>query len=245
MKNSKGITLIALVITIILLILLVAVTVTLAINSGLFNYAGHAAKRSEQEKQAEQDWADLSGNLGEDQLIAKYTTNKKEDLSKLKQYFEEKSNAEVYDGKHFDNNEIIPDASDSIQVLNDNYEESLLIVKYHNNVYKISYVEENKQRIFTTVEECTELETITLGGKCLLDTTNVAFYNYENDLYKVTSENQISLLGDNDVVVIDVNNYIQFSAKQGQTWIQWKEDSDYSSIDLTLQNRFNIKTVNR
>ena len=46
MKEQKGITLIALVITIIVMLILVAVTITMAINGGLFEKAGEAAKKT-------------------------------------------------------------------------------------------------------------------------------------------------------------------------------------------------------
>ena len=62
MRDTKGITLIALIITIILLLILVAVTVTTAIQSGLFGHAGKATKQwaEEQEKEA---------NIGNDNQI--------------------------------------------------------------------------------------------------------------------------------------------------------------------------------
>jgi len=44
MKNYKGITLIALIITIIVMLILVSVTITIAVNGGLFDYAKKAAK---------------------------------------------------------------------------------------------------------------------------------------------------------------------------------------------------------
>lgn len=46
MKSQKGITLIALVITIIVMLILVAVTITMAINGGLFNYAKDASTKT-------------------------------------------------------------------------------------------------------------------------------------------------------------------------------------------------------
>ena len=46
MRSQKGITLIALVITIIVMLILVAVTITMAVNGGLFNYAKEAAERT-------------------------------------------------------------------------------------------------------------------------------------------------------------------------------------------------------
>ena len=46
MKNEKGITLVALVITIIVMIILVAVSVTVALNGGLFDTAEDAASKT-------------------------------------------------------------------------------------------------------------------------------------------------------------------------------------------------------
>lgn len=51
MKNQNGITLIALIITIIVMLILVAVTVTTAVQSGLFDKAGKAT----------QDWKTREG----------------------------------------------------------------------------------------------------------------------------------------------------------------------------------------
>ena len=56
-KTQKGITLIALVITIIVMLILVGVTISMAINGGLFGYAKKAAKDTESQKQAEQELA--------------------------------------------------------------------------------------------------------------------------------------------------------------------------------------------
>ena len=52
-SNHKGITLIALVITIIVMLILVAVTINMAVNGGLFGYAGRATKDTELAKQGE------------------------------------------------------------------------------------------------------------------------------------------------------------------------------------------------
>lgn len=46
MRSEKGITLIALVITIIVMLILVAVTITMAVNGGLFDYASKATKET-------------------------------------------------------------------------------------------------------------------------------------------------------------------------------------------------------
>ena len=54
MKNTKGITLIALIITIIVMLILVSVSINIAIKTGLFEQAGNATKkyRGEQEKES-------------------------------------------------------------------------------------------------------------------------------------------------------------------------------------------------
>lgn len=46
MRSQKGITLIALVITIIVMLILVGVTITMAVNGGLFNYAKEASEKT-------------------------------------------------------------------------------------------------------------------------------------------------------------------------------------------------------
>ena len=53
LENKKGITLIALVITIIVMLILVAVTINIAVNGGLFSYAGKATSDTEKAKQDE------------------------------------------------------------------------------------------------------------------------------------------------------------------------------------------------
>ena len=77
-KKNKGITLIALVITIIVMLILVGVTINLAVNGGLFGYAGNAAKQTEGAKQEELDWANIATGQDYEQLIAKYTTSVEE-----------------------------------------------------------------------------------------------------------------------------------------------------------------------
>lgn len=76
LKQKKGITLIALVITIIVMLILVAVTITAAINGGLFDYARKAAVDTNTAIEDEQDLANIATGQDYEQLIAKYTTKK-------------------------------------------------------------------------------------------------------------------------------------------------------------------------
>ena len=73
LKQKKGITLIALVITIIVMLILVAVTITIAVNGGLFDYARKAAVDTNTAIREEQDLASLESGLSTEDLIAKYT----------------------------------------------------------------------------------------------------------------------------------------------------------------------------
>ena len=71
--ESKGITLIALIITIIIMLILVTVSITMAVKGGLFKYASDAGKKTNEAIQDEQKLATLEEGLSVDQLIAKFT----------------------------------------------------------------------------------------------------------------------------------------------------------------------------
>ena len=78
MKNTNkksGITLIALVITIIVMLILVAVTISMAVNGGLFGYAGNAARDTKTEIDRELELANIKSGLNTDQLIARFTSD--------------------------------------------------------------------------------------------------------------------------------------------------------------------------
>ena len=89
MKNKSGITLIALIITIIVMLILVGVTVTVAINGGLFEKAKEAAKGTTMARVKEQIQIDIigkqlenNGNISEESLkeiLEKYGTLSKEE----------------------------------------------------------------------------------------------------------------------------------------------------------------------
>lgn len=80
MKEQKGITLVALVITIIVMLILVAVSVTVALNGGLFDKA-REAKTGYENAQAEETNSDfityngLTGNEAIDAAVNGTTTN--------------------------------------------------------------------------------------------------------------------------------------------------------------------------
>ena len=65
LKAQRGITLIALIITIIIMLILVAVTITAAVNGGLFEYAGRAGRETNEAIKAEQQLADGKVKVGD------------------------------------------------------------------------------------------------------------------------------------------------------------------------------------
>lgn len=152
MKKNKGITLIALVITIIVMLILVAVTITMTVNGGLFGYAGNAAKQTEEAKQEELDWATLSNNMSTNDLIAKYTTNKKEDLKTLQKAYIE--------GDETLRQEIEPN------IINKQTGEDYQIIEYNNNIFIFSLEknEEPENIVYTKVETLGNDEVIVLGN---------------------------------------------------------------------------------
>lgn len=79
MKSQKGITLIALVITIIVMLILVAVTITMAVNGGLFDFAKKAATDTNTAMQDEQQIGDgtvtVNGTTADiNTIVSQYTT---------------------------------------------------------------------------------------------------------------------------------------------------------------------------
>ena len=69
--SQRGITLIALVITIIVMLILAAVTITMAVNGGLFGYAKNASHETQVARDEEMNWGNgLIGGKTIDELIA-------------------------------------------------------------------------------------------------------------------------------------------------------------------------------
>ena len=87
-ENNKGITLIALVITIIVMLILVGVTISMAVNGGLFDYAGKATGETKNELDKEQQLA--NGGVEVDGVwyssINEYLNKDKEKISKTESY---------------------------------------------------------------------------------------------------------------------------------------------------------------
>lgn len=81
-KANNGITLIALVITIIVMMILVAVTITMAVNGGLFGYATKAGQETNRVVAEEQEW-------GAGSVIEQYLYGITKDVASLPEYSED------------------------------------------------------------------------------------------------------------------------------------------------------------
>ena len=101
LKTREGITLIALIITIIVMLILVAVTISMAINGGLFEKAGEAVKETKNAINAEQKLADGKIEIDGvwynsiDEYIGGKKTNNEIDMSVF--YLQQINEAEGYD----------------------------------------------------------------------------------------------------------------------------------------------------
>ncbi len=84
MKTQKGITLIALIITIIVMLILVGVTVSIALNSGLFKATQGAAKNTEAERINETKLSTGKVNIGGEEVDITNTANINAYLDKQK-----------------------------------------------------------------------------------------------------------------------------------------------------------------
>ena len=93
-EQNNGITLIALIITIIVMLILVAVTISMAINGGLFGYAGNATRDTKNAIDEEKEWANIQNAATIDDLISKY--------SPTQPSFRLPNNYEDYDTFYFD-----------------------------------------------------------------------------------------------------------------------------------------------
>lgn len=159
MKNNRkdrGITLVALVITIIVMLILVGVTISTAVNGGLFDYAKKAADEMNKAQRQEQELTELITGMETDELIAYYS-----DLGVLKRYFEEHTSQEVGNGP-FINNEIIENASTSITLIGSASQslKEYLVVSYKNHKYTVEYTYNTSTGVYDyeTVEKLVPLD---------------------------------------------------------------------------------------
>lgn len=244
-KRNKGITLIALVITIIVMLILVAVTISLSVNGGLFEYAGNASEQTRVAIDDEKNWSNIENDLSTEDLIARFTTNKKEDLEKLRLYFTGSNGEGVlystlddgYGG--FINNEIITDANTSIIYVNDidNY----YIIKYHNNYYKVYFEPSGDFDIlFTNVVPFTDEEALAFKimqdeSRIVVGFDNFSYWSYNNMIYKI--ENGVITeritLPTSDVIIFWEEGYIRFTPTSNQKWYEWASGSGTDDIDLS------------
>lgn len=153
-----------------------------------------------------------------DELIAKYTTNKAEDLEKLRKAYIE------------GNEEIMQEIEENIQELA--RKEGWSCIKYNNNVYKLTFIEENNERTYTKVESLTNKLDVTQGRGTFIvkegDTQDIRVW-YPSEVFEdftITCE-------DTSVITIDGYNIIAGNVD---------EDTNITIV-LTGKASGNIKNV--
>jgi len=73
------------------MLILVAVTITIAVNGGLFDYAGRAARETNTRIEEEQDWANIEDGKNYEYLIDKYAAKELITFSFKQDHFDVKT----------------------------------------------------------------------------------------------------------------------------------------------------------
>ena len=201
-------------ITIIVMLILVSVTISIAVNGGLFGYAGKAAKETEEAKQKELDWLNVGNNLSIDQLIEQYTNERDEDLELIRLVLPYL--VPTYTG----NDETIINGITTLQndAANGDYviimqESNYIIARYHGKYYKGIG---NWTNGFTSADRLNAKELFAIELEDARDNGNVTtvtvgsttFYKYNNKLYKII-ESTDTVFG-NEFVEANTEEYGQY-----------------------------------
>lgn len=160
MKNNKGITLIALVITIIVMLILLGVTIKVAQDGSLFKHAANATSKTKQA--ATEENAILDGNIrgkSIEDIVGEQTGNLS-DIAKLRIYYIEKENIDL-DG----------------WVEEYYYGEEVGFVSYKNNYYELTIAN----------GDVTEVNLLTLNGDVFVVWGGIRENEYSKWIYKIYS----------------------------------------------------------
>lgn len=246
MKNKKGITLIALIITIIVMLILVGVTVTVAINGGLFQKTKEAAKGTTIEKTKEQIIADIAvkmadksganitenelkeivapkyGTLIENDTVLKLNTGEEVPLSEIWNNFDgpQKNEYGYYTNCLYGKAYILyPDAFSE--------EQSAELSKYYQTGTSVSFANNNAHK-YPTEEwlkksELSDYETAELDSWCIL---------FEENTYKIYIVEGNSVMEGSAKTLIKENGrvyregyYPWFFSEDGKTVYMYNEGS--------------------
>lgn len=195
MKKMRGITLIALIITIIVMLILVGVTVTTAINGGLFKQAQKAKTRHEEEYIKEQIQIALVSSIDERLMEYEYGTGGNVNLLVLKQELEKIFATKIGTGK-MSIRVLIPGDSGYVEVSDEDLE----------NLYKDIFAKTKLNEFEKVLLDLGQLEietdgkifTVTSTGKVSVETIGEITTNGEKmslrEMSKVFKLNNGSIL---------------------------------------------------
>lgn len=217
MKKMRGITLIALIITIIVMLILVGVTVTTAINGGLFKQAQKAKTRHEEEYIKEQIQIALVSSIDERLMEYEYGTGGNVNLLVLKQELEKIFATKIGTGK-MSIRVLIPGDSGYVEVSDEDLE----------NLYKDIFAKTKLNEFEKVLLDLGQLEietdgkifTVTSTGKVSVETIVEITTNGEKmslrEMSKVFKLNNGSILeyyGKEKTVKIPKAYYIEAGEK--------------------------------
>ena len=214
------------------MLILVAVTISMAVNGGLFGYAGNAAKDTELAKQKEESWINLSSGMTTDDLIAKYTTDREKDLEILRKAYLY-NNQDAWDELLEDDGYVDEDEGNGTLII------------YHNNYFKYyTDVNNNEQ-----VDIINEKEKLIIRISLARDNgeaqafVSCPFIIYDNIIYAIVQSADTIFGGEyqnlgstNEIAVAfgeGTNNYTIIRPTTNQTWSNWASTS--SDADITIR----------
>lgn len=217
MKKMRGITLIALIITIIVMLILVGVTVTTAINGGLFKQAQKAKTRHEEEYIKEQIQIALVSSIDERLMEYEYGTGGNVNLLVLKQELEKIFATKIGTGK-MSIRVLIPGDSGYVEVSDEDLE----------NLYKDIFAKTKLNEFEKVLLDLGQLEietdgkifTVTSTGKVSVETIGEITTNGEkmslremSKAFKLNNGSILEYYGKEKTVKIPKAYYIEAGEK--------------------------------
>jgi len=222
MKNQKGITLIALIITIIVMLILVGVSVSIALNTGLFKTTQGAAKNTQIAAEAEQKLADGKVKIG-DNWYASYQDYLNGIVLEAGIVLDEKAVLEVEEGY---NAETTPKVTKEITISLNGIEGEITLENTDNTVATID--KEKAQSGDKITITALKVGTTTITAKCGDETATCEV------TVKVPVPLAIGAFIQYDVEYTDVFRGYEYTKNNGWRLLDYTENEDGTYSDVKL-----------
>ena len=221
-NSKKGITLIALVITIILMLILAAVVITIAVNGGLFEYAGRAARETEIARDFELHAIDEYVDLIEDMIPIWEGKEESQNgqlvlpvsLNDCAYYYKLQIESEKYTGPAILNVYSIQDGQYFGKITVDNSESYMWKIRNHLNNMILEDGMTNIDFMGQNTEEG-NISVLAFNEEELGSTLNVTEIYKKTKRYSLIGNAIIKLKNNQDLTVNDIIPFIDYTLSYG------------------------------